>query len=92
MSENKMINLNNVSEEARGILVEAIPYNHLINSTDREIYELYEKFQKATGRKYVGDGSFKRFQGAVLGMKRKLKTLTYKDGNLDGIMLKGLVL
>ena len=53
MSENKMINLNNLSEEARGILVEAIPYNHLINSTDREIYELYVIIQYRKSKKLV---------------------------------------
>tara|TARA_E500000331_G_scaffold276820_1_gene269454 strand:+ start:687 stop:1022 length:336 start_codon:yes stop_codon:yes gene_type:complete len=85
-----MVDLNNISEEARGLLVEAagfehIPYTERIYNKDYQ--ELYQKFQKATHQQFLhqeGDEigkSFDRFQVAAVRMKRKLKTLTYKDGS-----------
>ena len=86
-----LISLESISEEARGILVEAsgfdhIPYNERVY--DKDYQELYQRFQKATHQKYLnleGDGigkSFDRFSVASIRMKRKLKTLTYKgDGS-----------
>ena len=54
--------------------------------------QLYHDFMKATNSKFVGEGSFNRFQVAVEGMRRKMKTLTYKDnGSIEGAMYKGRV-
>jgi arginyl-tRNA--protein-N-Asp/Glu arginylyltransferase len=90
--ENKIVDLNKISEEARGILVEAsgfehIPYNERIY--DKDYQELYQKFQKATHQQFLnmeGDEigkSFDRFQVAAVRMRRKLKTLTYKNQDHD---------
>ena len=80
--DNKMIKLDDISKEARTILVEAIPYQ---GGASKELTKLFLDFQKETNRKYLGnegDGSFNRFQVAVELMKRKLTTLTYKqDGS-----------
>jgi len=86
--DRKMVDLNSISEEARGLLVEAsaldhIPYNERIYNKDYQ--ELYQKFQKATHQQFLhheGDEigkSFDRFAVAAVRMKRKLKTLTYKQ-------------
>jgi hypothetical protein len=89
MNETKIIKLDNLSEKARGILVEAIPHqSNGISSTDTKYYDLYQDFQSETGGKYVGEDSFNYFQVAVLGMKRKLKTLTYKDNRDLDVMRK----
>lgn len=87
----KMIDLMTLSEDARGVLVKAIPHQAGgFSSEDKEYFKLYEEFMRATNWKYNGEGSFEKFQCAVVGMKRKLKTLTYKN-SLEEIMLKGRV-
>ena len=87
MREQKVINLKNLSDEARSILVEAIPLN-TNSATDEKLVELYLKFMKETDYKYEGEHSFNRFQGAVLGMKRAKKTLTYKDDTVLDVFQK----
>ena len=89
--DTNMIPLGGISEEARTILVKAIPYQKGgINAEDKEYFQLYNDFQIETRHKYVGDGSFNRFQTAVLGMSRKIKTLTYKGtGSYEELITKG---
>ena len=93
MNNNKMIQLDGISEDARSILVKAIPHQRGgFTSEDKEYFQLYHDFMKATNSKFVGEGSFNRFQVAVEGMRRKMKTLTYKDsGSIEGAMYKGRV-
>ena len=84
-----MIELMSLDEEARGILVKAIPHQAGgFSSEDKEYFKLYAEFMKATNYKYAGEGSFDRFQCAVVGMKRKLKRLTYKN-SLEEVWYKG---
>lgn len=87
MKKEAVINLKNLSDEARTILVEAIPYN-TNSATDEKLVDLYLKFMKVTNYKYEGEKSFNRFQGAVLGMKRAKKTLTYKDDTVLDVFQK----
>ncbi len=89
--DSNLIPLAGISEEARTILVKAIPYQKGgFNAEDTEYFQLYQDFQKETRHKYVGPGSFNRFQAAVLGMSRKIKTLTYKGtGSFEEQINKG---
>jgi hypothetical protein len=82
-----MIRLRELSEEARGILVKAIPANQRFTSRDEDFVKLYQDFMKETNYAYAGEGSFDRFQLAVLTMKRKMGTLYYKS-NIEEIMEK----
>lgn len=87
--EYKIIDLTALSEEARGILVKAIPHQRGgFTSEDKDYYRLYNDFQKATNYKYMGEGSFNKFQVAVEGMRRRQRSLNYK-GDLESQMLKG---
>jgi len=89
--DSKMIPLSGISEEARTILVKAIPYQKGgFNAEDKDYFQLYNDFQIETKHKYVGPGSFNRFQAAVLGMSRRIKTLTYKGtGSFEEQINKG---
>jgi len=82
-----MIKMRELSEEARGILVKAIPANQRFTSKDEDFIKLYQEFMKETKYAYAGEGSFDRFQLAVLTMKRKIGPLYYKS-SIDGIMEK----
>lgn len=88
--DSKLIPLNGISEEARSILVKAIPHQKGgFNAQDKEYFQLYNDFQIETKHKYVGPGSFNRFQVAVEGMARKIKTLSYKTGSWEEQLTKG---
>ena len=89
--DTNMIPLGGISEEARTTLVKAIPYQQGgFTSEDTEYFQLYTDFQTQTRHKYVGEGSFNRFQAAVLGMSRRIKTLTYKGtGSYEELINKG---
>ena len=87
----KMIDLTGISADARSVLVKAIPHQRGgFRSDDAEYFELYQQFMKETDGKYLGEGSFNKFQCAVEGMRRRLKTLSYK-GDIEAELIKGRV-
>lgn len=78
-----MINLKELSEEARGILVKAIPLYRQENFwEDAEYIKLYQDFLGATKSTKSPPG-FNKFNGAILGMKRKLPFLSYKTDDAE---------
>lgn len=83
------IKLNEISEEARSVLVEAIPLQAAKDIRNDNYQDCYQRFMKETNFRFVGEGSFERFQLAVIGMRRRLKTLTYKGQSFPDIMTKG---
>ena len=79
------INLKNLSEEERGVLVEAIPLLR-IDSTDKEYYwdntefsRLYRKWLEATNSEFK-EGGFEQFRLAISQMRKVVgnSPLTYK--------------
>jgi len=74
-----MIKLKDLSNDARGILVKAIPlYQQNEFWEDQEYIKLYQEFLGET-KTIDNPPGFNQFNGAILGMKRAMKTLTYKD-------------
>ena len=74
-----MIKLKDLSNDARGILVKAIQlYRQSEFWEDKEYIKLY---QESLGETKTVDNppGFNKFNAAVLGMKRAMKTLTYKE-------------
>mgnify|MGYP001394096012 CR=1 FL=1 len=80
-----MIDLWDLSVEARGALVNAIPhYKKEGFYKDKNFLDCYQEFNKETNNRYLHLG-FDGFRGAVLGMKRKMPNLTYKQNNLETV-------
>ena len=76
--ENRMlINLKDLSSEARGILVKAKTLQGKDQEYTKEYEQLYMDFMKYTNHRFIGDGSFNDFQVAVTRMKR-ITALEYK--------------
>ena len=81
----KPINLKNLTEEERGVLVEAIPLLRL-NNKENEYYwdntefnRLYKKWLKTTDSEFA-EGGFEQFRLAISQMKKAVgnSPLTYK--------------
>lgn len=85
----EMINLLDLSDGARGVLVEAIPLQAAKDVRNAKYQDCYQRFMKETDFRYVGEGSFERFQMAVIGMRRRMRTLTYKGQMFPDVMTKG---
>lgn len=76
-----MIKLKDLSSEARGILVKAIPlYRKKEFWEDKEYIKLYQEFLGAT-KTVDNPPGFNKFNLAILQMKRAMPILTYKDYN-----------
>ena len=74
-----MIKLKDLSSEARGILVKAIPlYRKEEFWEDKEYIKLYQEFLGAT-KSVDNPPGFNKFNLAILQMKRAMPILTYKD-------------
>ncbi len=89
--ENKaLVDLNSISEEARGILVKASTFAYMSDyekTNNKEFMKLYEDFQAETNNRYLTKendevgGSFSRFMVAAIRMNRLLGKLYYKNEN-----------
>lgn len=93
----KPINLKNLSEKERSILVEAIPLLRNKDAfwfEDPKFQELYQKWLSATNSHYHDESGFNGFKMAVKAMRDRVP-LTYKsEVNLDERIYKdsGLVI
>ena len=81
----KPINLKNLTEEERGVLVEAIPLLRLSNKENEYYWDnadfnrLYKKWLETTDSEFV-EGGFEQFRLAISQMKKVIgnSPLTYK--------------
>lgn len=75
-----MIQLRDLSEDARKILKEAIPLqsnkNHM---EDKRYVELFHEFQRKTNFKYLHSHGFNGFKCAVQEYKRKMPLMLWKN-------------
>mgnify|MGYP001259935184 CR=1 FL=1 len=91
--DNKMVRLEDISEDARGLLVKAHAYRTMPwaeRIQDKGYLDLYTEFLRETRGAYktkseeFGGESLSRFEVAITRMDRRIKTLNYKNAEHQG--------